>query len=77
MPLMTNLDRSFTKDLIKNTVSGHPDEKNLQDALQNIKELADYINANKHNSDEVTKILAIQNQLIGWPQVYNRILSNS
>jgi hypothetical protein len=55
------------KDILKNTVESHPDRKNLEDALQNMKELTDYINANKNDDIEINKILAIQDRIINWP----------
>lgn len=56
-------------DLLKNTVPQHPDYENIKAALQQIKELADYINIRKQDSEEINKILAIQQKIIGWPAV--------
>jgi len=52
------------QDMLKHTVEGHPDYANLQKAIINMKELADYINANKNDADEINKILAIQDRLL-------------
>eukprot|EP00027_Filamoeba_sp_ATCC50430_P015669 CAMPEP_0168566246 /NCGR_PEP_ID=MMETSP0413-20121227/14312_1 /TAXON_ID=136452 /ORGANISM="Filamoeba nolandi, Strain NC-AS-23-1" /LENGTH=847 /DNA_ID=CAMNT_0008598243 /DNA_START=54 /DNA_END=2597 /DNA_ORIENTATION=- len=55
------------QDLLKHTVSAHPDFNNLHSALRTMKELADYINANKNDADEINKILALQDRLLNWP----------
>jgi hypothetical protein len=57
------------RELIKSTNQQHPDYENLNNALAQIKELADYINTRKRDTDEANKILAIQKRIIGWPAV--------
>ena len=53
--------------MLKHTSSGHSDYTNLQGALQQMKELADYINLRKHDADETNKILSIQERITNWP----------
>lgn len=55
--------------MYRNTVSTHQDFENLEEALTSMKELAEYINENKNDADEINKILSIQNRLINWPAV--------
>ncbi len=58
--------------MLKNTVPSHHDHQNLQYGYKNVKELADYINTNKNDADEIQKVIGIQEKLINWPAVrYN------
>lgn len=56
--------------MLRSTIESHPDYENLRYGVKNMKELADYINANKNDADEINRILAIQDKLIGWPEVF-------
>eukprot|EP01117_Protostelium_nocturnum_P006478 TRINITY_DN2334_c0_g1_i1.p1 TRINITY_DN2334_c0_g1~~TRINITY_DN2334_c0_g1_i1.p1 ORF type:complete len:1143 (-),score=430.50 TRINITY_DN2334_c0_g1_i1:283-3711(-) len=61
-------------DLLKNTEKTDPDFNNLSAALEMIKELADYINANKHDTDEINRLLAIQDRVSGWPSETEKLV---
>jgi hypothetical protein len=60
----------FLQDLLKNTVKGHPDYLNLLKAVEIMKDLADCINANKGEYDEVTKLSSIEAKFTGWDKVW-------
>jgi len=51
--------------LFKNTPENHPDYENLRNALDKMKETADYINERKRDSDAINKILEVQSILSG------------
>lgn len=61
------------KDLLKYTVPGHSDYENLQAALIIMKDLADYIDANKNDADEVTKISDLQQRIYGAPNGFELV----
>jgi len=54
-------------EMLSHTKAPHFDHENIQAALQNMKLLGDYINARKHDADEINKILEIQNKIVNWP----------
>jgi hypothetical protein len=51
-------------------VKGHNDYKPLQEALVFMKDLADYINTNKTDSDEANKVANVEERLINWSKVF-------
>jgi len=55
------------QDLLKSTLPQHADYENIKNALTEMKDLADYINNRKRDTDEFNKILSIQKRIIGWP----------
>lgn len=52
--------------MLKSTPTAHPDFAPLTDALKFIKELADFINDNKHDAEAVEQLCAVQVKLIGF-----------
>jgi len=54
-------------DMLKSTSKAHPDHKALAEALASIKELADYINEHKHNSDNISELTEIQSKWADFP----------
>eukprot|EP01103_Thecamoeba_quadrilineata_P003286 TRINITY_DN1307_c0_g1_i1.p1 TRINITY_DN1307_c0_g1~~TRINITY_DN1307_c0_g1_i1.p1 ORF type:complete len:762 (-),score=140.47 TRINITY_DN1307_c0_g1_i1:39-2324(-) len=56
------------QDLMKYTEPDHKDSELLTKALVIIKEVADYVNANKSNADNITKIHNISSKIIDYPK---------
>lgn len=54
-------------DLLKYTQPTHMDFNNLSNALAFIKELADYINTNKSDADNINKILTVAEGILDIP----------
>ncbi|KAH3744719.1 Guanine exchange factor for Rac 30 [Pelomyxa schiedti] len=53
-------------DMLKSTPSTHPDHAPLSGALATIKELADFINENKHDADTIAELCNIQAKFVGY-----------
>eukprot|EP01113_Clastostelium_recurvatum_P033801 TRINITY_DN4510_c1_g1_i2.p1 TRINITY_DN4510_c1_g1~~TRINITY_DN4510_c1_g1_i2.p1 ORF type:complete len:1156 (-),score=386.35 TRINITY_DN4510_c1_g1_i2:12-3479(-) len=56
------------QELLRYTDNNHPDFNGLCEALSFIKELADYINSNKSDAENINRILAIQDILTDYPE---------
>ncbi|KAH3744273.1 Guanine exchange factor for Rac 30 [Pelomyxa schiedti] len=54
-------------DVLRATPKAHPDYQNLEEALNFIKELADYINENKADADSIAELCEIQTRLLDFP----------
>jgi len=52
-------------DLLKNTPKEHSDYKETETALQKTKEIAEYLNEGKRRAENASKVVAIQDSLIG------------
>lgn len=48
--------------MLRNTPKAHPDHDALQNALEFVRELADYINDHKHDADNVKDLFEIENK---------------
>ncbi|PRP79094.1 hypothetical protein PROFUN_13156 [Planoprotostelium fungivorum] len=55
-------------DLLKNTHKEDHDHIKLSQALETIKDLAEYINHNKSDTDEINRLLQIKEKISGWPE---------
>jgi hypothetical protein len=55
------------QEMLKYTPPSHRDHENLKKALENMAELANYINTHKNTADNITKLLQIQDRIINWP----------
>jgi len=53
------------KDVIKYTPPTHPDYKNLNDALEGIQKLADWVNENIRNGQSQRVLVRLQKELVG------------
>jgi len=53
------------KELLKNTIRGHPDYNDLQMALSRMKEVAASINENKRDAENQQRMVLLQGQLAG------------
>ncbi|KAH3767506.1 Guanine exchange factor for Rac 30 [Pelomyxa schiedti] len=54
-------------DMLRSTPKAHPDHSLLSGALNFIRELADYINENKHDAESVAQLCDIQAKWIDYP----------
>lgn len=55
------------QDMVKSTPDEHADKQLLETALRTMKELADYINAHKRESDKLLELEAVKAKLEGMP----------
>jgi type II secretory pathway component PulM len=62
------------QDLLKYTSPSHVDFNNLSNALAFIKDLADFINSNKSDADNINKILSIQEALLDLPDDFSLVV---
>eukprot|EP00026_Physarum_polycephalum_P001095 Phypoly_transcript_01096.p1 GENE.Phypoly_transcript_01096~~Phypoly_transcript_01096.p1 ORF type:complete len:1113 (-),score=285.59 Phypoly_transcript_01096:143-3481(-) len=62
------------QDLLKYTNPTHQDFNNLSNALSFIKDLADFINSNKSDADNINKILGIQEHLTNTPDEFTLVV---
>ncbi|KAH3742617.1 Guanine exchange factor for Rac 30 [Pelomyxa schiedti] len=53
-------------DMLKSTPKEHPDNQPLQDALEFMRDLADYINQRKHDSDNMNELNEIESKLANF-----------
>lgn len=63
------------KELLKLTPDGHPDKENIVGALNKLQEEVDKINRDKAKSDNMKKMLEINQSLEGLPRVKLHIIT--
>eukprot|EP01116_Phalansterium_solitarium_P024544 TRINITY_DN9016_c0_g1_i1.p1 TRINITY_DN9016_c0_g1~~TRINITY_DN9016_c0_g1_i1.p1 ORF type:complete len:763 (+),score=251.13 TRINITY_DN9016_c0_g1_i1:108-2396(+) len=52
-------------DLLKHTPAEHPDHARIEEALLKLKDIADYLNEQKRNAEGASKVVEIQDMLLG------------
>lgn len=50
-------------ELLRHTAEEHPDRTNLELALQQIRETTQFVNENKRNAENLSRLLSLQNQI--------------
>eukprot|EP00164_Ancoracysta_twista_P004319 GFYU01005818.1.p1 GENE.GFYU01005818.1~~GFYU01005818.1.p1 ORF type:complete len:805 (-),score=202.28 GFYU01005818.1:184-2598(-) len=59
------------RDLDKHTWYSHPDKWNLEDSLAKITEVAKDINEDVRRTEEMTRVMVLRPQTIGWEHLWN------
>lgn len=56
------------QDMLKSTDASDEDHEKLTEALERVKELADYINANKSNADAIKELMDLTGRIVNLPK---------